>query len=101
VTFAGSGQAAVEAVSGGGHDAVLIDLALSDNDGVEAARRIRALPPPAGRIPIIGISGRSKAKDAALAQAIGIDAYLRKPASSAELSDALRAVTGVKHAGSA
>jgi signal transduction histidine kinase/CheY-like chemotaxis protein len=101
VTFAGSGEAAVEAVSGGGHDAVLMDLALPDNDGVEAARRIRALPPPAGRIPIIGISGRNEANDAALARTAGIDAYLRKPASSAELSDALRAVAGVKRAGPA
>jgi CheY-like chemotaxis protein len=101
VTFAGSGEAAVEVVSRGGHDVVLMDLVLPGIDGAEAARRIRALPPPAGRIPIVGISGHGEANDAATARAAGIDANLRKPASSAELSDALRAVAGVKRAGSA
>jgi CheY-like chemotaxis protein/nitrogen-specific signal transduction histidine kinase len=96
VTFAGSGEAAVEAVGHGGHDVVLMDLALSGIGGVEAARRIRALAPPASRIPIIGISGGNEANDAATARAAGIDAYLRKPASAAELSDALRAMAGVR-----
>jgi CheY-like chemotaxis protein len=101
VTFAGSGEAAIEAVSRGGHDVVLMDLALPGIDGIEAARRIRALPAPQGRIPIIAVSGRDEAKDdAAAARAAGIDAYLRKPATPAELNDALRAVAGVRRAGS-
>jgi CheY-like chemotaxis protein len=96
VAFVGTGEAAVEAVRRGGHDAVLLDLALPGIDGVEAARRIRALPGPAGRIPIIAVSGGGEANDAATAQAAGMDAYLRKPASSAELSDALQAAASVR-----
>jgi CheY-like chemotaxis protein/anti-sigma regulatory factor (Ser/Thr protein kinase) len=87
VSFAGSGEAAVEAVARNEHDAVLMGI-----DGIEATRRIRALPAPAGRIPIIGVSGRTGDGDEAAARAAGMDGYLRKPASPAELHEALRSV---------
>ena len=90
VTFVGSGESAVTTVKRGGHDAVLMDVELPGIDGIEATRRIRTLPPPAGRIPIIGVSGRTESGDAAAARAAGMNAYLRKPASPAELNDALR-----------
>jgi CheY-like chemotaxis protein/nitrogen-specific signal transduction histidine kinase len=90
VSFAGSGEAAVEMVARNEHDAVLMDIALSGIDGIEATRRIRALPAPAGQIPIIGVSGRTEPRDAAAAKAAGMNAYLRKPASPAELHETLR-----------
>ena len=98
VSFVGSGEAAVETVARNEHDVVLMDVALPGIDGIEATRRIRALPPPAGRIPIIGVSGRTEPRDAAAAKAAGMNAYLRKPASPAELNEALRAVAGLKRA---
>jgi CheY-like chemotaxis protein len=74
-----------------------MDVALpGDVDGVEATRRIRVLPGPAGRIPIIGVSGRSEADDEWAARAAGMDAYLRKPASPAELHAALQTVARVR-----
>jgi CheY-like chemotaxis protein len=98
VTFVGTGEAAVAAVARGAHDAVLMDVALPDIDGIEATRRIRALPAPAGRIPIIGVSGRTDPRDATAARAAGMNAYLRKPASPAELNEALRTVASLKRA---
>ena len=98
VNFVGSGEAAVEAVARNEHDVVLMDVALPGIDGIEATRRIRALPAPAGRIPIIGVSGRTEASDAAAARAAGMNAYLRKPATPAELYEALRPAAGVKRA---
>jgi CheY-like chemotaxis protein/nitrogen-specific signal transduction histidine kinase len=98
VSFVGSGEAAVETVARNEHDVVLMDVALSGIDGIEATRRIRALAPPAGRIPIIGLSGRTEPHDAAAAQAAGMNDYLRKPASPAELNEALRSVAGLKRA---
>jgi CheY-like chemotaxis protein len=100
VTFVGSGEAAVETVAGNEHDVVLMDIALSGIDGIEATRRIRALPAPAGRIPIIGVSGRTEPRDAAAAMAAGMNAYLRKPASPAALNEALQMAAKLKRAGS-
>src|SRR6185295_8566957 len=96
VTFVGSGEAAVDTVASNEHDVVLMDVALPGIDGIEATRRIRALAPPADRIPIIGLSGRTEPRDAAAAKAAGMNAYLRKPASPAELNEALRSVARLK-----
>ena len=89
VAFAGSGEAAVAAVAGGGHDLVLMDVTLSGMDGLAATRAIRALGGPAAHVPVIGISGRGepRARDAALAA--GMNAFLVKPVSPAELADTI------------
>ena len=92
VAFVGSGEAAVAAVKRGGHDVVLMDIALSGIDGIEATRRIRKLPGPARRIPIIGVSGRTEPGDAEAGKAAGMNGYLRKPASAAMLSGALATI---------
>jgi CheY-like chemotaxis protein/nitrogen-specific signal transduction histidine kinase len=96
VAFAGSGEAAVAAVKRGGHDAVLMDVTLSGMDGIEATRRIRKLKPPASRIPIIGVSGRTETGDAAAARAAGMDGYLRKPPSPAALNEMLARIAAGK-----
>lgn len=89
ITFAGTGEQAVELVKQGGYDAVLMDLVLPGIDGLEASRRIRALSPPEGRIPIVGLSGKTDSNDAEAATAAGMNGYLRKPASPAELHEML------------
>jgi CheY-like chemotaxis protein len=89
VDFVGSGEAAVEAVSRGGYDAVLMDIRLPEIDGFEATRRIRALNHPMSLTPIIGISGRANAADKAAGQAAGMDDYVAKPLSPKVLADLL------------
>jgi CheY-like chemotaxis protein len=91
--FVGSGDAAVAAVRDSLPDLVLMDLLLPGIDGLEAARRIRALPGPIGTIPIIGVSGYDRAGDEAAARAAGMDDYLVKPVSPGALADAIRKVT--------
>ena len=88
--FVGSGEEAVAAVARG-YDLVLMDVTLSGLDGLEAARRIRALGGAIGRTPIIGISGRSEAEDEAQARTAGMVSYLRKPISPSALSEAIAA----------
>jgi CheY-like chemotaxis protein/anti-sigma regulatory factor (Ser/Thr protein kinase) len=89
--FVGSGEEAIAAV-GRGYDAVLMDVTLPGIDGVETTRLIRALADASGRIPIIGISGRTETGDEQAARAAGMDSYLRKPLSPSALSEALAAV---------
>jgi CheY-like chemotaxis protein/nitrogen-specific signal transduction histidine kinase len=91
VSFVGNGEAAVEAVARNKHDVVLMDVALPGIDGIETTRRIRALPAPAGRIPIIGVSGRGD--DEAASRLAGADAFLVKPVSPRALATALLEAT--------
>jgi len=89
--FIGRGEAAAERVAEGGFDAVLMDMVLPGIDGIEAIRRIRALASPAGRIAIIGVSGRGD--DEAASRAAGADAFLVKPVSPRALATALLEAT--------
>jgi CheY-like chemotaxis protein len=57
-------------------------------DGLEATRRIRALPGAASQTPIIGISGRTESGEAT-ARAAGMNAYFTKPVSPGKLAEVL------------
>ena len=88
--FVGTGEAAVAAAARGGFDAVLMDITLPGIDGLEATRRIRALP--GARVPVIGVSGRSSADEEARARAAGMDGYVAKPISPSDLNAKLAAL---------
>ena len=88
--FVASGEEAVAAIARG-YDAVLMDITLPGIDGLDAARRIHALPGAARATPIIGISGRSETGDEAAARAAGMVGYLRKPISPSALAAAIAA----------
>lgn len=92
VDFVESGEAAVKAVAGGSYDAVLMDIALSGLDGIEATRQIRALPGKAGEVPVIGISGRSDSGSEETARAVGMNFYFAKPVSPSKLAQALTSI---------
>jgi CheY-like chemotaxis protein/nitrogen-specific signal transduction histidine kinase len=89
--FIGRGEAATERIAQGGFDAVLMDMVLPGIDGIETIKRIRGMAAPAGRIAIIGVSGR--ADDEAAARAAGADAFLVKPVSPRALATALLEAT--------
>ncbi|WKA32168.1 ATP-binding protein [Bradyrhizobium roseum] len=89
--FIGQGEAAPARLAHGTYDAVLMDMVLPGIGGIEAISRIRALQPPLGRIPIIGISGRSE--DEAASRAAGADTFLVKPVSPRALATALHEAT--------
>ncbi|MGE0063509.1 MAG: ATP-binding protein, partial [Xanthobacteraceae bacterium] len=88
--FVESGEAAVRAVANGNYDAVLMDVTLPILDGLAATRKIRELPGAAGRVAVIGISGKSEASDETAARAAGMSGYLVKPVSPTRLSEALK-----------
>jgi CheY-like chemotaxis protein len=89
--FIGRGEAATGRIAQGAFDAVLMDMVLPGINGIEAIKRIRELRPPAGRIAIIGVSGRGD--DEAASRAAGADAFLIKPVSPRALATALLEAT--------
>jgi two-component system, sensor histidine kinase len=93
VDFVATGEAAVEAAARGGYEVVLMDITLPGLDGVEATRRIRALPGKAGQVPVIGISGHGESGDEQAARASGMNFYIVKPVSPGKLAQMLTSLT--------
>lgn len=76
VEVCASGDEALSRLQGGGRfDLLILDFRLSGLDGLELARRARALPRGV-RTPIIMFTDSEVERDARRA---GVDAYLRKP----------------------
>lgn len=93
VDFVESGEAAIKATASETYDAVLMDVTLTGLNGLEATRRIRALPGQAGQVTVIGISGRGTSNDEGAALAAGMDFYFAKPVSPRRLAEALATIT--------
>ena len=83
--IASNGREAVDAVRRHRYDMVLMDIQMPEMDGLDATRAIIALdstsPPPR----IIGLSANAMAEDIKAATDAGMDGYLSKPVSPAEL----------------
>lgn len=74
-------------------DLILMDVQMPEMDGIEATRRIRQLPGPKGRVPIVGLSAFAFYKDVQEGLEAGMDQYLKKPFS---LEDLLKVLLAVK-----
>jgi signal transduction histidine kinase/DNA-binding NarL/FixJ family response regulator/HPt (histidine-containing phosphotransfer) domain-containing protein len=96
--FVADGDGAVRAVKarpdGQQFDVVLMDLHMPRMDGFAAARAIRAMPAPHGRVPIIALTADAYQASRQLAGEAGMDGYLTKPAHLPQLRDALARYTG-------
>ncbi|GAB2997052.1 hypothetical protein GCM10010960_13800 [Arenimonas maotaiensis] len=97
VDQADSGQAAIDAVAAAGrgepYDVVLTDWQMPVIDGIEAARRIRALDlPRTPKIAIVTAFDRQEVLDASAE--CGIDEVLIKPVSASTLFDAIARLFG-------
>jgi CheY-like chemotaxis protein len=79
------------------YDAVLMDVQMPTIDGVEATRMIRALPPPAGTVPVIAVTAHVLPEQRAGFLAAGMAAVIEKPVATADLLAALTAA--VAHGG--
>ena len=89
VEQAGDGESAVARAAETAFDAVLMDISLPGIDGVEAARRIRALKGAAAQVPIIAMSAHVFHNEIARHLDAGMDAFVGKPISPERLSEAL------------
>jgi CheY-like chemotaxis protein len=87
VILADNGAEAISAAATAELDAILMDVRMPGMDGLEATRRIRALPGATSRVPIIALTSLSFTEDAALCNEAGMNGHLTKPFSRETLTD--------------
>lgn len=87
-------QALVEAPAERPFDVVLMDVMMPNLDGMEATRRIRALPDPVARVPVLAVTASAFTEDIEACRAAGMDAHLAKPIEREALNAALARLTG-------
>ena len=90
VDLAAGGEEGLELVeSGGGFDAVILDVGLPDLTGFDVARRLRA---KGHRVPILMLTARDAVADRITGLDAGADDYVVKPFAYEEVSARLRAL---------
>ena len=96
VTVANDGVQALDRLSRDRFDVILMDMQMPGLDGLEATRRIRALPPEqGGAIPIIALTANALAGDAERCFAAGMNDYVPKPIVPEALAAALARQCGL------
>ena len=85
------GVEAVEAARTGRFDLILMDIRMPRMDGVEAARAIRAMPGPAGIVPIIALTANADPEDAKTYIESGMHSVVEKPIKPERLLQAINA----------
>lgn len=86
VEIASDGVRALDALSSGQYDLVLMDIQMPGMDGLEATRRIREM---SITIPIIALTSYASDEDRERFEAAGMDGLLHKPFEVSELMETL------------
>ncbi|ODU09936.1 MAG: hypothetical protein ABS84_05605 [Rubrivivax sp. SCN 71-131] len=93
--FVPDGSEAVAAVQKRAYDLVLMDLHMPEMDGVEATRRIRALPDRrAATLPIVALTADAFTETRERCLVAGMNSFLGKPLSREKLGTLLRQYFG-------
>lgn len=85
ITTAENGLEAYEHAQSGTFDVILMDVSMPEMDGLEASRLIRALPAPAGNMPIIAFTASVTSAEISRCYDAGMNACIPKPFKEQEL----------------
>jgi PAS domain S-box-containing protein len=91
-----SGAEAVAAVEQWQPDVALMDLWMPEVSGLEATRRIKALP-GGGRTPVLAVTASVLAESEREAREAGADGFIRKPFRKAEVFGEIARVLGIEY----
>jgi PAS domain S-box-containing protein len=94
VETAADGELGVEAATRGAHELILMDIQMPGIDGLEATRRIRALPGAAAQVPIIALTANVLAHQTQSYRAAGMDGVVGKPISPSVLLGEIARLAG-------
>jgi len=92
--FVENGAAAVEAVRAQRYDLVLMDMEMPVMDGLQATAAIRALPGPAGQVPIVALTANALSSARTRCREAGMNDVVTKPINQAEFFGAIEACLG-------
>lgn len=95
VALAENGIEALDLVQKHDFGVILMDIHMPEMDGVTAARKIRALPPPHCDIPIIALTANAMKGDRETYLDAGMNDYVSKPVDPTALSDAIERQAGI------
>jgi CheY-like chemotaxis protein len=88
--IADNGQEAIDRVQSADYGMIFMDMQMPVMDGLEATRRIRQLPGPAGRVPIFAMTANAMQQDMDLCLQSGMNGFLTKPISLDKLKTVLQ-----------
>lgn len=94
VWLAENGEDGIRLASEHTFDVVLMDVRMPEMDGLEATRRIRALPAPHGRVPILALTAGVMPEEIAECDAAGMDGLVTKPVEYTRLIQAIADTVG-------
>jgi signal transduction histidine kinase/CheY-like chemotaxis protein len=98
VRFAEDGEQAVNEVRRAPPDVVFMDLHMPNMDGLEAARMLRAGADAGATVPIIALTADAFEETRKRALAAGMNAFLSKPVSIAQVEAVLTQLFGIRGA---
>ena len=96
VSLAENGEEAARQAARAEFDVIVMDMQMPVMNGMESSRRIRRLPPPAGTVPIIGLTANVLPAEHDRCRAAGISQVLTKPITWPTLFAALAAIATTK-----
>jgi signal transduction histidine kinase/DNA-binding response OmpR family regulator len=96
-TLAADGREAIAEWGAGGYDVVFMDVQMPDLDGFDATREIRRLEAGTGsRVPIVAMTAHAMPGDRERCLLAGMDDYLTKPISLAEVARVLSTILAAR-----
>jgi signal transduction histidine kinase/CheY-like chemotaxis protein len=96
VQLASGGAQAVDTVSKGGIDLVLMDVRMPDVNGFEATRRIRDLAGPAAHVPVVALTADAMPQQVQACLDAGMSGHVAKPVERADLMAEIGRVIGTR-----